>query len=405
MNGRVSIDGLEVECVIGVYAEERQQPQQILVDVDLDIDFSRASTEDHIGATADYAAIAAMIREIATTRRFRLVESLAEECASAIITGFDADRVSIRIRKPQAIAHARGAGVTVERTRTSKRLSTEHSARTANTETDLTDKVILITGASGGLGQALSHHLAGAGARVVMMSRDAKRLQAAEQGLADAGYSEQAESCLCDVTCTESVRDAVASIHAKTGRIDALVNLAGYGRDFGKIFPARPTGELIASAESVVDCDLLGTLRAVFTVDPIMRQQGEGVIITIGSTPTLDVAPDHLVYQVARAGVRQLAASLAAQHKADSQFNLRVFWLALGNVYTPATYEAFDDDQRKAADLEGWLHPASHLAPIVAALIGGRLSRASGTSLRVDVGTAPSLFAEMGEKYCVFSPT
>lgn len=268
-------------------------------------------------------------------------------------------------------------------------------------DANLRDRVVAITGGSGGLGKSLARHLLGAGARVVLLARDEARLVEAAGELAGAG---SAETLACDVGSTDSVNGAIERVAAAHGRVDALVAFAGYAPDFARIHPARPSGELSVDAERVVDVDLLGTVRAVFAVEPRMRAAGRGVIVTIGNTPVLDTAPDHLVYQVARAGVRQLTAALAAQHRRDGVRGVRIHFVALGNVATGATLAGFDAEQRREVDREGWLHPDRHLAPIVADLVSGRLERRSGEAVRVDATTAPALLAELQRPYEPFVP-
>jgi 3-oxoacyl-[acyl-carrier protein] reductase len=266
--------------------------------------------------------------------------------------------------------------------------------------------VALITGGSGSLGSAVARELSGRGYSVMLVGRSEERLaRAARAALAAASGEERAIAWRrADVTSIDQVLAVVEETLDAWGRIDALLALAGYERDFAELMPLRPSPAVIAAAEAVVQTDLLGTLRAVFAVEPVMRRQGRGTILTLGTTPTIDVRADHLVYQVARAGLRQLVEVLAKQHLADGVDGVRALWVALGNVYTPATYEGMSLDQRAAADERGWLSAARHVAPLMAWLLDERLPRSDGATIRVDAAGAPALFAEAGVAFERFDP-
>jgi len=266
--------------------------------------------------------------------------------------------------------------------------------------------VALVTGGSGSLGSAVARELCGRGYSIMLVGRSESRLVRNSSGLATAAKG--AEHTIAwrraDVTSAEQVSAVVEETRALGGRIYALLTLAGYERDFAKLMPLRPSPAAIAAAEAVVQTDLLGTLRAVFAVEPVMRRQGRGTILTLGTTPTIDVRAEHLVYQVARAGVRQLVEVLAKQHLADGVAGVRALWVALGNVYAPATYEGLSEEQRASADARGWLSATRHVAPIMTWLLDGRLLRLDGAAIRVDAATAPLLFAEAGFDFERFIP-
>src|SRR5690242_2312428 len=90
---------------------------------------------------------------------------------------------------------------------------------------DFRDRVVVITGGSRGLGLAIAHELAGAGARLALLARDSAELERAQEDVATYGGEVLAYSC--DVRDQLDVQRAIASVVARFGRIDALINNAG----------------------------------------------------------------------------------------------------------------------------------------------------------------------------------
>ncbi|HET6604679.1 MAG TPA: dihydroneopterin aldolase [Xanthomonadaceae bacterium] len=113
----VFIEGLEVECIIGIYDWERRVRQPVVLDLEMRFDNRSASARDHIDDTLDYKAISRRLVEFVSQSEFGLVETLAERCA-AIVTGeFGVEHVRLRLSKPGAVRGAREVGVVIERGR------------------------------------------------------------------------------------------------------------------------------------------------------------------------------------------------------------------------------------------------------------------------------------------------
>ena len=96
---KIVISDLEVEARVGVTEAERAQPQRLLITVELERDLRQAGRTDDLAATADYSAVADLVREIATAKPRNLVEALAEELARAILSHKMADTVTVEVRK------------------------------------------------------------------------------------------------------------------------------------------------------------------------------------------------------------------------------------------------------------------------------------------------------------------
>jgi NAD(P)-dependent dehydrogenase (short-subunit alcohol dehydrogenase family) len=129
------------------------------------------------------------------------------------------------------------------------------------------NKIALVTGASSGIGEATARRLAAAGYTVYGTSR--RGAQAGQRG-----YNMLA----LDVTSDASVEAAVATVIQREGRIDLLVNNAGFG-----VAPAGAEESSIEQAQSIFDTNFFGVIRMTRGVLPHMRAQGGGRIINIGS--------------------------------------------------------------------------------------------------------------------------
>jgi len=116
---RIVLADLRFEGHHGVTDEEQATAQPIEVDVELARDLRAAGVSDDLALTVDYAAVYDACRAIVETRRFRLLEAIAEEIARTVLVGFPVDEVTVRVRKPRVrlggpLAYA---GVEVRRAR------------------------------------------------------------------------------------------------------------------------------------------------------------------------------------------------------------------------------------------------------------------------------------------------
>ncbi len=117
MLGTVFVENLRIECIIGVHEAERQRLQPLHLRVELDTDIAAAATSDEIRHALDYSAVANLLRELAQSRGYRLIETFASEALQQVMKHFPCERVAIEIRKPNAIPDADAAGIRLERRR------------------------------------------------------------------------------------------------------------------------------------------------------------------------------------------------------------------------------------------------------------------------------------------------
>jgi NAD(P)-dependent dehydrogenase (short-subunit alcohol dehydrogenase family) len=155
-------------------------------------------------------------------------------------------------------------------------------------------KVALVTGASSGIGEATAARLAAAGYKVFGTSRRA----------APAGQR-SFEMLTLDVTSNGSVEATVKEVVRSAGRIDVLVNSAGFG-----VAPAGAEESSIEQAQSIFDTNFFGIVRMTRAVVPQMRQQGAGRIINIGSVLGFLPMPYGALYAATKHAIEGYSESL-----------------------------------------------------------------------------------------------
>ena len=118
MIGTTGISHLQVDCIVGIHPHEREREQPVQLDIEIDYDFALAAASDAIGDAADYDAVVASVTELIQTRRFQLIETMAEATSAMLLDTLPRARtVRLEIRKPAAVPRARHSFVRVERTR------------------------------------------------------------------------------------------------------------------------------------------------------------------------------------------------------------------------------------------------------------------------------------------------
>ncbi|MDQ1042549.1 SDR family oxidoreductase [Streptomyces sp. V4I2] len=167
-------------------------------------------------------------------------------------------------------------------------------------------KIVAITGASGGIGEATARLLAGRGAAVVLAARRSERIDAIAQDIREEGG--RAATCVVDVTKAQDLQRLVSTTIDQCGRIDVLVNNAG-------IAPISPLADLDTEGWSaMIDVNLRGMLNGVAAVLPVFREQGSGHLVSIVSVAGLHGAsPSMAVYAATKNAVRTVHEGLRAE--------------------------------------------------------------------------------------------
>jgi len=112
---RVFIEDLRVETVIGIYAWEREIRQVVSIDLEMAFDIRRAGETDAIDDTLDYKSVAKRLIKFIESSEFQLVETLAERCASIVLSEFPVDWLKLKLSKPGAVRGSSAVGVIIER--------------------------------------------------------------------------------------------------------------------------------------------------------------------------------------------------------------------------------------------------------------------------------------------------
>jgi NADP-dependent 3-hydroxy acid dehydrogenase YdfG len=168
--------------------------------------------------------------------------------------------------------------------------------------TGITGKVVAITGASSGIGEATARLLAERGARVVIGARRTERLDEIAREIRDRGGA--ATACRTDVARSGDLEHLVGAAVEEFGRLDVLVSNAG----IGKIGPMSDLD--VDGWSAMIDVNLRGVLHGIAAALPVFRRQGRGHFVTTVSTAGLKVVPTMAVYAGTKNAVRTVMEAL-----------------------------------------------------------------------------------------------
>lgn len=218
-------------------------------------------------------------------------------------------------------------------------------------------KVIVITGASSGLGEAAARHLSEQGAIVVLGARRVERIQALADELNKNGG--KALAVATDVIQVEQVKTLVDAAVNTYGRIDVLINNAG-------LMPHSPLERLkIDEWNQMIDVNIKGVLYGIAAALPYMKQQKFGHVINVSSVAGHKVRPNGVIYSATKHAVRVISEGLRQEVK---PYNIRTTIISPGAVATELPNSISEQDI--AADIkdfyENFAIPASAFARAVA---------------------------------------
>ena len=189
-------------------------------------------------------------------------------------------------------------------------------------ESGIAGRVVVITGASSGIGEATALLLAERGAKVVLGARRADRLRALASRIAEQGG--EAACSTIDVTRRDDVSRLVALATDRFAQLDVLINNAGIG-------PISPLDDLrVDEWDAMIDVNTKGMLYGIAAALPVFRAQGFGQIVNTASTAGLKTTPNQAVYSGTKFAVRAISEGLR-QEAGDA---LRVTIVTPGFVQT-----------------------------------------------------------------------
>lgn len=170
----------------------------------------------------------------------------------------------------------------------------------------LKDKVIIITGAGPGMGQAMCRGAAAEGAKVVVSARSVDAINALAADITAAGG--EAIAVPCDVASTEQCHALAQAAVDRWGRIDGLIHSAYYHPDWGSIID-HPIDQVLRALDVIA----VGGLRMAQAVLPQMKRQGSGSIVNVSTLATRRPMPGEGGYAMAKSAVNQLTRQLAVE--------------------------------------------------------------------------------------------
>jgi NADP-dependent 3-hydroxy acid dehydrogenase YdfG/Tfp pilus assembly protein PilF len=202
-----------------------------------------------------------------------------------------------------------------------------------------TQKTVLITGATSGIGQAAAQIFAQNGYRIIITGRRTERLSAL-QSILEAAYHAEVLALTFDVREQKSVEDAINGLSDKWKNIDILINNAGLAKGFAPI----NEGELW-HWETMIDTNIKGLLYMTRAVSPLMVARKTGFIINIGSIAGKETYTNGNVYCATKAAVDVLSKGMRLDLH---QHNIRVTGIHPGHVETEFALVRFDGDAERA---------------------------------------------------------
>lgn len=222
---------------------------------------------------------------------------------------------------------------------------------------NIQNKVIVITGASSGLGEAAARYLSEQGAIVVLGARRTDRIEAIAKELT--GKGAKALALATDVTKFEQVKALVDAAVKNYGRIDVIINNAG-------LMPQSPLDRYkIEEWNQMIDVNIKGVLYGIAAALPYMKEQKSGQIINVASVAAHKVRANGAVYSATKHAVRVISEGLREEVK---PYNLRTTIISPGAVDTelPNTISEPDIATNMQQFYKDYAIPADSFAKAVA---------------------------------------
>lgn len=207
----------------------------------------------------------------------------------------------------------------------------------------LNNKIILITGASSGIGEACARLIAQEGGKLILVARRKERLDALVKELAQINSTECLPYCL-DIRDNKAIEEFIKNLPTPWQSIDVLINNAGTALSTDPI----QQGEL-SNWETMIDTNIKGLLYISRQILPIMLQHKQGHVVNIGSIAGQDCYLNGNVYSATKHAVRALSKSMRLDLAGSG---IRVTEIAPGAVETEFSIVRWNDKERAKAFYE-----------------------------------------------------
>ncbi|MDB5664464.1 MAG: short-chain dehydrogenase [Cypionkella sp.] len=186
---------------------------------------------------------------------------------------------------------------------------------------DMQGKVVVITGASRGIGAAAAREFAHAGASVALLARSEAEIAALA-----AEIGPKALALRCDVADAAAVEAALVAVQARFGRLDVLINNAGVIEPIARLADAG-----VEAFSAAIDINLKGVFHGMRAALPLMKAQGSGTIITVSSGAAVNPMEGWGGYCASKAGALMLTR---IAHLEEAAHGIRVLGMSPGTVAT-----------------------------------------------------------------------
>jgi NAD(P)-dependent dehydrogenase (short-subunit alcohol dehydrogenase family) len=232
---------------------------------------------------------------------------------------------------------------------------------------DLTDRVVIVTGAAGNLGRAVARAFQAVGAKLTLVDRSPDRLPKLFPELVDS--SDHSLVTSVDLMAAESVEEAVRETVERFGRIDVLVNTVGGFR------PGTPIHETpLETWDFMLDLNARTALIVTRAVVPIMLEQGYGRIVHVASRAALSGGSKMVAYSAAKSAVVRLTESASAELR---RAGINVNCVLPGTIDTPQNRESMP-----SADHSRWVTPEA-IADVILFLASDAARAVTGAAIPV----------------------
>ena len=239
------------------------------------------------------------------------------------------------------------------------------------------DKVVIVTGAGGGIGTAISQRFASEGAQVIVTDSHLENAHTTVASITDEG--DHAVAIGADISQAEECRELIAKVVKDFGRVDVLVNNAGINR----------RGPLLELTEDDWHTTMSVNVNSMFylcrAAIPHMMTQGGGAIVNTASQWGLHPAPGHIAYNVSKAAVAAFTQNLARDY---APHNIRVNAVCPGEIGTPMLQKAAERKGLTFADFDkmvpfGRIGKPSEVAALVAFLASDEAAFMCGSLVEI----------------------
>lgn len=175
---------------------------------------------------------------------------------------------------------------------------------------EIQGKVVIVTGASSGIGEATAREFGRQGARVVLAARRVERLEALSQEIQSLGTGAETLVVPADLSKLEDIESLIDQTLMRFGRIDVLVNNAGFGR-----LDWLENLDPVKDIEAQFDVNVLGLVQTTRQALPVMIKQRSGHIINMGSMASLVATPTYTIYAACKHAVHGFSEALRREVK------------------------------------------------------------------------------------------